>query len=304
MARRNRNKKKKSSKLATFFKTLLLFIIIFGAIGFYALNRIENVKVSRNDEDLGIVEDNYDKKIRNILLLGIDREYTGQHARSDSIMIASVDGRHKKIKLTSIMRDTYIDIEGRGMDKLGHAYAFGGPELAIKTINKNFNMNIRDFVAIDFSGFESIIDAMGGIDIDVKPNEVSHVKVNGSGLQRLNGRQALNYSRIRKTGDGDYERTERQRVVLERMLNQAMSINLTKYPGLLNDTLPYVDTSLSKIDILGLGTNVARSNIKDIEQYRLPVDGHLEHKMIDGIFYILPRDMDDNIALLKDFIYE
>lgn len=304
---RRRNRRKKSSTLSTFFKTLIIFVVIFGLAGFYILNRMDSVKVSRDDVDLGITDDDKkgeDKKVTNILLLGLDRENEGEHARSDSIMIASVDRRNKKIKLTSIMRDTYVDIEGRGMDKIGHAYAFGGPELAIKTVNQNFNMNIRDFVAIDFAGFENVIDAMDGVEIDVKPNEVSHVKVNNSGLQTLNGRQALAYSRIRKTGNGDYERTERQRVVMEEMLNKALSLNVTRYPGLLNQTLPYVDTSLPKMKMLSLGTNVATSNIRDVEQYRLPADGHLEHQMINGIFYILPRDMDDNIALLKDFIYE
>ncbi|HLR20767.1 MAG TPA: LCP family protein, partial [Tissierellaceae bacterium] len=301
------NKKKRSSKLSIFFKTLVIFILIFGAAGFFILNRMDNIQISKDDKNLGITIDTKDSKsnkVTNILLLGLDREHSGQNARSDSIMIASVDKKHKKIKLTSIMRDTYVDIEGRGMDKIGHAYAFGGPELSIKTVNQNFDMNIRDFFAIDFSGFESIIDSMGGVEIDVKPNEVSHVKVNNPGTQTLNGKQALAYSRIRKTGDGDYERTERQRVVLEKMLNKSMNLGVTKYPGLLNETLPYVDTSLSKMDILSLGTNVARSNIKDIEQYRIPVDGYLEHRMINGIFYIEPVSLEDNISLLKDFIYE
>src|SRR5699024_7875996 len=188
MARRNRNKKKRSSKLSIFFKTLVIFILIFGAAGFFILNRMDNIQISKDDKNLGITIDTKDSKsnkVTNILLLGLDREHSGQNARSDSIMIASVDKKHKKIKLTSIMRDTYVDIEGRGMDKIGHAYAFGGPELSIKTVNQNFDMNIRDFLAIDFSGFESIIDSMGGVEIDVKPNEVSHVKVNNPGTQTL-----------------------------------------------------------------------------------------------------------------------
>ncbi|HLR21176.1 MAG TPA: LCP family protein, partial [Tissierellaceae bacterium] len=272
-------------------------------------DKVDNVKISKEDDNLGIIDNNIeegfkDNKTTNIALFGLDQGEDGTTSRSDSIMIASVDKKHKKIKLTSIMRDTYVEIEDQGMDKIGHAYAFGGPELAMKTINQNFNMNIRDFVSIDFAGFQKIIDAIGGVEIDVKPNEVSHVKIDGSGLQTLNGEQALAYSRIRKTGNGDYERTERQRVVMEEMLNKAMSLNVTKYPGLLNETLPYVDTSLSKMEILTLGTNVVTSNIRDIEQYRIPVDEHVEHQMINGIFYMIPRDVDDNIALLKKFIYE
>src|SRR5699024_9711213 len=160
-------------------------------------------------DELGILENNIeegfkDNKTMNIALFGLDKGQDGEGSRSDSIMIASVDKHHKKIKLTSIMRDTYVEIEDRGMDKIGHAYAFGGPELAMKTINQNFNMNIRDFVSIDFSGFQKIIDAIGGVEIDVKPNEVSHVKIDGSGLQTLSGEQALAYSRLIKTDNVDY----------------------------------------------------------------------------------------------------
>src|SRR5699024_5526183 len=273
------------------------------------LDKVDNVKIYKEDDNLGIIDNNIeegfkDNKTTNIALFGLDQGEDGTTSRSDSIMIASVDKKHKKIKLTSIMRDTYVEIEDQGMDKIGHAYASGGPELAMKTINQNCNMNIRDFVSIDFAGFQKIIDGIGGVEIDVRPNEVSHVKIAGPCLQTLNGEQALAYSRIRKTGNGDYERTERQRVVMEEMLNKAMSLNVTKYPGLLNETLPYVDTSLSKMEILTLGTNVVTSNIRDIEQYRIPVDEHVEHQMINGIFYMIPRDVDDNIALLKKFIYE
>lgn len=302
------NKRKMSNK-SVFFITLVISIAAFTAVGFFINNLEEYVELPEDDGDLGI-SDELDKgfddnETINIALFGLDEgedEYDA--SRSDSIMIASIDKRHKKIKLTSIMRDTYVEIENYGMDKIGHAYAFGGPELAVKTLNQNFNMNIRDFVAIDFAGFEKIVDAVGGVEIDIKPNEVSHAKVKSAGLQKLNGKQALAYSRIRKTGNGDYERTERQRVVLETMLNGIMDLNATQYPGLVTKTLPYVETSFKKMEILNLGTKVVASGIKDIEQYRIPVDEHLDHQIINGIFYMIPRDINDNIILLKKFIYE
>ncbi|MCR1900078.1 LCP family protein [Irregularibacter muris] len=322
MARRNkRNKRKKTSKL------LLLFIIVgllggaFGAYGFSMLDKINNTKISQSDEDLGINnEDNKSSKVVNIALFGLDRRESKGNTRSDTIMIASLDKEHKKIKLTSIMRDTYVDIPGRGMDKINHAYAFGGPELAIKTINQNFAMNIRDFVTVDFYGLEKIIDAMGGIEIEIASNEVNSLnkniteinditkenspKVNNSGLQTLTGRQAVAYARIRNIGNGDYQRTERQRLVLEQVIHKGMNAGITKYPKLLNTMLPYVETSLSKTDMVSLGTSTLTSGIRTIDQYRIPVDGYGGGQKINGVSYIVPNTLEDNIKLLNQFIYE
>ena len=198
----------------------------------------------------------------------------------DSIMIATLDKEHGKIKLTSLLRDLYVEIPGRGMDKLNHAYAYGGPELTIKTINHNFNMNIRDFATVDFDSFEKIIDILGGIEIDIQPNEVRHVPGSKAGKQVLDGKQALAYSRIRKVGT-DYARTERQRTLMEGLIKKGMSAGITKYPGLLNAVLPMLIQVLPKRD------SVARyfcsySGIKDIEQFRIPVDGHAKTQMING----------------------
>lgn len=313
--KRRRNKRKKMTNRSVFFISLLVSIAVFATSGFYILNWLEKsgfnkdrIDITQDDDELGISDENEgfnNNETLNIALFGLDESDDGSDSsRSDSIMIASIDKRHKKIKLTSVMRDTYVEIENIGMDKIGHAYVFGGPELAIKTLNQNFNMDIRDFVSIDFNGFEKIIDKIGGVEIDVKPNEVPYSKVSEPGLQTLNGKQALAYSRIRKTGNGDYERTERQRRVMEKMLNKVMDLSVTKYPGLLTETLPYVETSFTKMEILNLGTKVVASGIKDIEQYRIPVDEHLDHQIINGIFYMIPRDINDNIILLKKFIYE
>lgn len=134
------------------------------------------------------------------------------------------------------MRDSYVDIEGHGKTKLNHAYAYGGPELAIKTINSNFKLNIRDFVAVDFYGLENIIDTVGGVEIPVRSDEIKYInsymqgtakvenkavqEVQNPGLQNLNGMQAVAYARIRYTSGGDYERTERQRTILTAVMNK------------------------------------------------------------------------------------
>lgn len=202
------------------------------------------------------------------------------------------------------MRDTYVDIPGKGKDKLNHAYSFGGPELIIRTINQNFDMNIREFVAVDFQGFIEIIDILDGVEINIKPNEVSHVPGSKSGTQILNGKQALAYSRIRKTGNGDYERTERQRAVLEQVINKGLSAGITQYPKLLNSILPFVDTSISSAEALSLGTSTITNGIRKIDQHRIPVDKHLKHQTMNKVFYIIPQSMEDNIEILHKFIYD
>ncbi len=146
-----------------------------------------------------------------------------ERGRSDSIIILSIDYVHNKLKLSSVMRDTYVYVEGHGNTKINHAYAYGGPVLAIKTLNSNFDLNIKDFVAVDFEGFKKIIDILGGVEIEIKDYELPTMETVGiyeAGIYNLNGEQALAYSRIRKQGSGDYERTDRQRRVLEALFRK------------------------------------------------------------------------------------
>ena len=290
----------------TIFATLIINIIIYG---YQLLSKSVSIEISEDDEKSGIkkkiVEDNIDKghDVTNIVLLGIDGKGFSGNARSDSIIIVSLDRKNNSMKLTSILRDTYIHIPGKGMDKLGHAYAYGGSELAIKTINQNFNMDIKDFITVDFVGFEKIIDVIGRVEIELSPSEANYIKVDSSGKQLLNGEKTLKYSRIRKIGNADYERIERQRIILEEVFKKIIVMNITEYPKLLDTFLPFVKTSLSKIQMLSLGIEIIRSKIKNIEQFHIPADGYAENKMINGIYYVVPVTIEDNIMLLKNFIY-
>ncbi len=303
---------------------ILLIIVIISIVGinFYIsqlFGKMNTVNIPEKDIHLGINEEIIDKEeprkeeespqkekieITNIALFGIDRSNPSEIGRSDAIIIASLDTVHKKIKLTSIMRDTYVDIPDRGMDKINHAYAFGGAELSLRTINQNFSMNIRDFVTVDFNGLEGIIDSLGGINLDIKNYEVSHVPGSFIGEQTLNGEQTLAYTRIRKSGKGDYERTERQRLVLEKIIEKGLTAGVMKYPKILNAVLPYVDTSLSKNKILKLGINSFGSGIKGVEQFRIPTDEHSSGQMINKVYYLVPKTLEDNVDLLHQFIYE
>ena len=227
-------------------------------------------------------------KIKNIALFGLDST-DGETGRSDAIMIATVDPIHNKVKLTSIMRDSYVYIDGYGNDKINHAYAYGGPELSIKTINENFGLNIEDFVSVNFSSLPVIINILGGVDIEITEEELQYINdyindinnrdgtaspnITYAGVQHLDGTQALAYSRIRYTSGGDYKRTERQRTVLEALFNKLTSASVSSYNSLLNKVLPYVQTNLNTGDILSLGTNVLGIG-NNLEQDRFPRDGY------------------------------
>lgn len=258
-------------------------------------------------------------KIINIALIGGDRRNKKEASHGDSIIVLSIDNVHKKIKLSSIMRDTYVKVHGVGKTKLSHAYAYGGPALTIRTLNENFNLNIRDYVFVDFHGFEKLIDALGGVEVEVKRNEISEINkyikeaainrktkaklLKKAGMQTLNGQQALSYSRIRKVGNGDFTRTNRQRQVLGVVIRKINEKGPLQFPKLAAGVLPYVETSMSKTEIIRTGIYVLTSGIDTVEQKRFPADGYWRGKTIDKIWYLV-ADIEATRRQMREFIYE
>lgn len=302
--------KKKSKGLTTGKKVLIIIatILIFSlsALGSYLLSMVGKLNnVGLNDSDLGIEKSkNTSSKIKNIVLFGIDQT-EGDIGRSDAIIIATVDSLHKKLKLTSISRDSYVNIEGHGYDKLNHAYAYGQEELAIKTINQTFGLDITDYAKVNFNNLKDIIDTLGGIDITVEDSELGDLNgvISTSGRQHVNGTQALAYSRIRKNSGGDDSRTERQRMLLTEIFNKVSTVGILKLPSMVNDILPHVQTSLSTSEVLSLGTKVLTSGITDIEQLRFPLAEHSKGDKINNIYY---TTFDEEITKeqIQKYIYE
>lgn len=322
---RNNKKKKKKSLFLKISITIVSIIALLIAIGigtFYSIfNKMDNIDL--NKENLGVtskeeleVYDNY-KKIKNIALFGIDS--ADGVGRSDSMMIATVDPVHDKLKITSLMRDSYVNIDGYGYDKLNHAYAFGGPELSIKTINQTFGLNIEDFVAVDFASLPKVIDILGGIELDITDEELQYINgyiddinskdgtysphISYAGPQHVDGVQALAYSRIRYTSGGDYERTRRHRTVLEQLFNKALTVSPTQYSTIINQLLPYVKTNLGATDILSLATKVATMGGGSLVQDRFPRDGYCWGENIDGIYYL---GFDETVTKqqIMDYIFD
>lgn len=259
------------------------------------------------------------KYIKNIALLGID---SGEDnvGRSDCILIATLDTKHNKIKLSSIIRDSYVTIPGRTeKDKINHAYAFGGPELTLETLNSNFDLDITQFVSVNLSSFPKLIDAIGGINLDIKKDELECINkyihelnsANGtyspdiieSGMQSVDGTQALAYARIRYTTGGDFERSHRQRIVLETVFKKLKEIPITKYPNTLDILLPLVDTNLSSSEILALCLDLSSLDSYNIVEERFPKDEDAEGRMINGIYYYV-FDEDFTKEKIHNFIYE
>ena len=317
----------KGKKITIWILAIVLAVIVgtVGTVYFYGnnlFNKLEKVEIDK--EDIGITEEvqeklsQYSNSIINIALFGVDA-VDGDVGRSDSIMIATIDTVHKKLKLTSIMRDSYVAIDGHGNDKLNHAYAFGGPQLAIKTLNENFDLNIENFASVNFETLPKIIDELGGIELNIDADELEYINgyiahlnnINGTsepaiestGIQHVSGTQALAFCRIRYTSGGDYNRTERHREVLTEIFKKIETMPVTSYPSLLLDILPMVNTSLTYNEILDLGTEVLKLGDSSMELERFPLDEYCEGKMIDGIYY-LTFDKEVTVEQLHNYIFE
>lgn len=309
------------------FIIILIIILCFagGGVGYFYYNagKIKKKTISKKPSDLGIKnESNFDQYsgITNIAFFGLDRRSKDDASRSDSIMVITLDGTNKKIKISSIMRDTYVNVDGHGMTKITHAYAYGGPQLAVKTINENFGLNIKDYVTVDFFALEKIIDQIGGVTINVTSDELKYINqyidevsnlehvtpnhVTKTGEQLLDGRQAVAYCRIRYTAGGDYERTERQRTVLMALINKEKEKGATGMLSMVKSLLPYAETSMSSTDIMKYSTAVvSKGMFNNLEEERFPLDGYCKGMMLDGVWYLW-ADLKTSADQMQKFIFQ
>ena len=263
---------------------VIILVLIVGSIFFFINSKLSKIQqVNIDESDLGVssqVEENL-SDYRNIALFGIDSRDSslGKGNRSDCIIIASINNKTKEVKLISVYRDTYVNIEGHGLDKITHAYSYGEAPLALKTLNENFDLNITEFVTVNFDAVAEAVNALGGITINVEPEEVNYInqyinetsevtgldteKVTTSGSQILDGVQAVAYARIRYTEGGDYKRTERMRTVVEAMVNKFKTKSISEMNQIIDQILPEVYTNITAGDIFSLLPSVASFNVTD-----------------------------------------
>lgn len=230
------------------------------------------------------------KDYRNIAIFGLDsRDNSFSNSRSDCIIIVSINKKTNDVKLTSVYRDTYVDIEGRGLDKITHAYAYGGPELAINTLNKNLDLNITEFVTVNFDTVETIVDSIGGITLTITDSEASQIGFSSGGTYTLDGKEALAYSRIRKI-DSDYQRTERMRTVLEAVFNKVKKQELSEISNFVDIVLPHISTNMSTNSIISLVPSAVFYKITDSTGWPYDVSGYSS-----DAWYGVPVTLESNV---------
>lgn len=267
----------------------------------------------------------------NILLLGVDNRSTElQRGLSDANIICSINKDTGSVKLSSIARDTAVSVPGyKTMNRINTAYKRGGPELAMKTINRTFQMNVERYVVINIHGLADMIDALGGVDMDMTHLEASRInfelrkepmdnvkreKVPAvDGVQHLDGMQAVTFARIRGL-DSDLERTRRQRQLLETLLEKVMvDMDAGKFLSLVETALQYGQTNLTSEEMLSLGMTVlsgeAMQNLKNggevLTQFRIPIDKKYGYKGFNGValLYMNAKNLKYTIESLDEFIY-
>lgn len=284
-------------------------VMVFKSIS----SKIERDVIDRNyvkDTGLTPVKEEKEDDVINILLLGTDKYDSNVLTASDATMILTIDTINNKIKLCSIMRDTYLEVPGQDPCNLNDVIIKGGPELTMKTINTNFNLQIDKFIQVNLNSLSKIIDILGGVEINVTDEEIPYINglissidsnngtnnpmVTSSGLQTLNGTQASAYSRIRSTSGRDYKRTQRQRDVLSSLYNKFTSASITQLAQLMNNILPLVSTNITDTEILSLISKVLTMQVEAIEQARFPLDGQHETVLTDMYHMIIDKDQTTN----------
>lgn len=254
----------------------------------------------------------------NILLLGCDSYTTNDLQRTDSMIIVSVNLETKAVKMTSLMRDIWIQVPGSSSHrKLTELCTVGGPEMTMQAINENFGMNISKYALISMAGIAEIIDLLGGLDLDVTEAErkalnrglfdlsglsgMEQLEQSGEGVH-LNGNQATAYARIRNI-DSDFVRTERQRTVLLAMAEKLKNnVGMATLLTIINTLLEYVKTNMSLAEIMSVASVGLSADLSQVGQLRLPVDGSYESGMYGTVWAIKPN-FEKNAQALHDFIY-
>ena len=292
---------------------IILAVIIAGGYIFIHQKFAKTQTVEIDKEDLNISEnvEEHLAEYRNIAILGIDSRGVNYETgdRSDCIIIASLNNTTGEIKLISVYRDTYVNIEGHGLDKINHAYQFGSAQLALKTLNENLDLNIKEFVAVNFDAVAEAVDELGGVEIEIQQDELKYInsyindvsKITGkkasqitkTGKQTLNGVQAVAYSRIRYTEGWDYKRTERMRTVIAAMLEKVKTKNIGEINTFIDNLLPMVYTNITTNDMISLLPNIAKYKITTSIGWPYRTEG-----ITFDNYYGIPVTLESNVVQL------
>lgn len=314
---------RKKSLLGRIVKIILSLIIIlfllYSAVAMIGILGMNRVSTGDRSVTSGSMDASY---VKNVLVIGTDtRDPEEERGRSDSMILVSMNSRTNELYMTSFMRDAYVEIPGKGSGKLNAAYSYGGPELLMDTLEQNFDVHIDDYVMITFAACADMIDAVGGVEIELSDREADAVNeilisevneimgddreddlLDGGGTLKLDGKQALSYSRIRHVGNADFERTERQRTVMQQVMTKAKQ-NPARLLSICMKALPDMTTNLSVGQLYGYAvTTPLKLAFYETKQQRIPEDGTYSGADINGES-VLQIDLDAAQKQLKDTVF-
>ena len=308
-----RSDKYQTKKKRRWPSVLLVFLLLIGAGAGYAYYQYKqgvNQSLKKmNNKASNVVYAFEGKKDQyggtNILVLGSDARGK-EKSRADTIMIVHYNEDKGTFKLTSIMRDSYLEIPGHGQHKVNSAFARGGPELMRQTIKQNFDIDLQYYVIVDFQGFVQLIDEAfpNGVEIDVEKKMSKNIGITlEPGLQKLNGKEMLGYVRYRHDAVGDFGRVERQQKAVKAIGDQLMGLQtIPKLPKLIGVVTPYVNTNMSTSDITFMAKDFFSKDRGNIDTLRIPVENSYSDARISGEGAVLEIDVEKNKEALHQFI--
>lgn len=299
----------------TFLAVAVIGMVILAS----KMNKLKSVKL--NTDKLNISDEvQHEEGYTNVALFGLDSRENdlGKGNRSDTIMIASLNNDTKEVKLVSIYRDTLLELDDGSYNKANAAYAFGGPEGAVSLINRNLDMNIEKYVTVNFNALVDVIDAVGGLDLELTHDEVVHMnnycvetsKVTGKsyekiepeveGTYHLNGVQAVSYSRIRYTAGGDFKRAERQRLVLEKIADKVQNMSVGTVNKIIDSVFPQISTNFTLAEMIGYAKNLTKYKLGD--SIGFPADNTTD--MLNEVgSVVIPDTLSSNVMEVHKFLF-
>lgn len=323
----NKKSKKKKNKIKKFiiklFIVLLMIIaVLLGILVSFAYDKYSKINFDNtiNKDEIDVNEGVTTTGYMNIVLYGVDardQDDSYSNSLSDAIMIVSINQDTKKVRIASVYRDTYLhNPKKKSFDKITHAYMAGGPALSMSILNTNLDLNLTDYVAVNFNVVQEIINAVGGIEMEITADEARDINqyireingvtgtkssyINKAGTYLLDGTQATAYSRVRHTAGGDWKRTERQRIVIEKTFEKVKKLGLGKLNELADIVLKQIATNIETKQILYLLTQVASYEIEDTTGWPFkPVDYQPA-----GVYYTVPRNLEQQVIQLHEFLFD
>lgn len=313
-------KKKKHKILRRFLAVVIVLLLALTALWYVSVSYLYD-KVEYAPTDILAEEPMKEEGVTNILLIGNDSRENGGDGRSDAMILVSISNRTQTIYLTSLLRDIYVEIPGHESNRLNAAYAFGGPELLLETIKQNFDIEVNRYVQVNFQAFANLIDAVGGVDLELtneevqlvnaylneynmlenRPMDTDYLPADASGLLHLNGPQALAYSRNRYIGS-DFGRTQRQRKILEAVFHQLPSSVLTNADDMIDGILPNLTTNISRSECYLLSLDAPKLLTYELVQASIPIEGSYQNATIRKMS-VLQVDFEKNKEFIRTQIY-